>query len=449
MKKIGVVFLILFFIFPIISALEINMDSQIPQGKTIIASIQGNFLDSITSSNIEFYRGYVRTSFDSKVAKIGDTYYIYFQSAGKYPNNYSMNITGVRYWEGSQISNQQISKNFIITNEIADFSISNGFVITSDNFSLKLQNLKEENIEINIDEEFILGSSEDSFTFEYGGQEVENSINLNSGQIKYLEIKINEISETTVRKITLSTSNLEYKIPVYLILNGSSYINNTNTSTNETPINTTNQTTNITNETQTNTTNQTTSTNCTWFTKLFGCEEVNCTDTCSSLKYKCGDRTICGKIVNCGNCSLGFTCQTNGTCTLTPCTDTCSSLKYSCGNRTICGKIVNCGNCSLGFTCQTNGTCTIVSGSFLSKTCAESNGKICSENQTCANNTIKTKDANCCFSNCIEKTENKSKKLIGWLIIIVLGILIFWFFILKFKKTKRTKDTVLGSKNKR
>jgi hypothetical protein len=448
MKKISVIFLALLFIFPIISALEINMDSQIPQGQTIVASISGNFLDTITPSNILFYRGYVRTSFDPKVARIGDTYYIYFQSTGKYPNNYSINITGVRYWEGSQISNQQISKNFEITDEIADFSISAGFVITSDNFSLKLQNLQENDIDINLNEEFISGSSEGSFSFEYGGQEVENSINLHSGQIKYLEVKINEVKETTVRKIILSTNNLEYNIPIYLILAGSTNeteINETNetlineTETNETQIN-------ITNQTQTNTTNPIEDKNCTWFTKLFGCEEVNCTDTCSSLNYSCGNRTICGNLVNCGNCSKGYSCQTNGKCTTTPCTDTCTSLKYSCGYRTICGNLVNCGNCSKESTCQTNGTCTLISGSILSKTCAEINGKVCPQGQICANNTITTKDANCCISSCVIKEEKVNKKLIGWLIIIVLGILIFWFFILKFKKTKRTKDTVLGSK---
>jgi hypothetical protein len=450
MKKIGVFFFALFFIFPIISALELNIDSQVYQGQTVIASVSGNFLDPITPSNIQFYRNYVRTSFDPKVAKIGETYYIYFQSVGKYSNNYSMNITGVRYWEDSQISNSQISKNFEIIGEVADFSVSNGFVITNENFSLKIQNLIGSSINIKFNEELISGSSKGSFIFEYGGEEVENSIDLFSGQTKYFDIKLDGFTETTVRKITLSTSNLEYNIPVYLILN-ESYYNNTNitNTTNETQTNTTNETTDPPNETQTNTTNETTQTNCTWFTKLFGCKEINCTDTCSSLKYECGNRTICGEIIDCGNCSSGEICQTNGACTSTPCIDTCSSLKYECGNRTICGSIIYCGNCSSGEICQKNGTCTKTTESLVTKTCAEINGTICPQGQVCANNTVTTKDANCCISSCIESGGNPNSKLIGWMIILFLGILIFWFFIMKFKKTKKTKDTVFGVKDKK
>ncbi|HPD81623.1 MAG TPA: hypothetical protein PK357_00815 [Candidatus Pacearchaeota archaeon] len=444
MKKIGALFFVLFFIFPVISALELEMNSQFFQGQTIIASASGNFLDPITTDNIQFYRNHVRTSFDPKVAKIGETYYIYFQSAGKSPNNYSINITGVRYLEGSQILNQQISKSFEIIGEVADFSVSNGFIITEEDFSLKLQNLIGSNVEIEFSEELISGNPIGSFIFEYGGEEVENSINLPSGQAKYINIGLDNFAGTTVREITFSTSNLNYKIPVYIILNESNY-NNTNitNNTNGTQTNNTNETINPTNETNTN---ETSSTNCTWFTKLFGCKETNCTDTCTSLKYSCGNRTICGKITDCGDCSSGEICQTNGSCTITPCADTCTSLKYSCGNRTICGKITDCGDCSSGEICQTNGTCTKSSGSIITKTCAEINGTICPQGQVCANNTVTTKDANCCLSNCKESGGNPNSKLIGWIIILVIGILIFWFFIMKFKKTKKTKDTVLDGK---
>jgi hypothetical protein len=451
MKKIQVFFLVLFLLplFPVISAIEININSQISQGETVIASVQGNFLDPITPSKIQFYRGHVITSFTPKVAKIGDYYYIYFQTTDKSPNNYSINITGVRYMVVSQVSTQQISKNFAITEEIADFSISEGFVMTSDNFSLKLQNLKDKNFNIPIREELISGSSKGSFGFWVGEQEVENSIDLYAGQIKYLQVRLEGITETTVRNIILSTDDLEYTIPIYIIM-GNISINETETNqtNNNTPNNQTQNNETENNQTNNNTpNNQSEIKNCTWFTKLFGCEEGNCTDTCSSLNYQCGARTICGINTNCGNCSLEYNCQTNGTCMKTTCTDTCSSLNYQCGKQNICGVSTDCKNCSSGYTCQTNGTCIKI-GSPLSKTCAESKGKICSENQTCANNTITTKDANCCFSNCVEKKTNSNKKIIGWAIIFFLGILILWFFILKFRKTKKTKDTILGGKSK-
>jgi hypothetical protein len=445
MKKMQVFFLVLFLLsfFPVVSAIEINMNSQISQEETVIASVQGNFLDPITPSKIQFYRGHVITSFTPKVAKIGDYYYIYFQTIDKSPNNYSINITGVRYMVGSQVSTQQISKDFVIAEEIADFSISEGFVIASDNFSLKLRNWKETDFDIAISEEWVSGSSKGSFGFWYSGEEIGNSIRLHTGQ-EYLQVRLEGITETTVRNLILSTGNLEYTIPVYIIM-GNVSINDTETNETIPPVDDNETIPPIDDNETIPPANQTEVKNCTWFSKLFGCEEKNCTDTCSLLKYQCGIRTICGINTNCGNCSLGYNCQTNGTCMKTPCTDTCSSLNYQCGKQTICGVSVDCKNCSSGYNCQTNGTCIKI-GSTLSKTCAESKGKICSENQTCANNTVTTKDANCCFSNCVEKKTNSNKKIIGWAIIFFLGILILWFFILKFRKTKKTKDTLLGGK---
>ncbi len=53
------------------------------------------------------------------------------------------------------------------------------------------------------------------------------------------------------------------------------------------------------------------------------------------------------------------------------CTDTCDSLGYSCGNRSICGVVVNCGEC---FTCSDDAGCSAV-GSF----CQSDMPYICSQ----------------------------------------------------------------------
>ncbi|MFH1503676.1 MAG: hypothetical protein ABIE36_03390 [Candidatus Diapherotrites archaeon] len=406
MKKVMFVFLFLLLLFPTISAIEINMDSQFSKGQTIISSIYGDFLTPITKGNIKFYRGHVQTSFDYDVAKIGDYYYIYVQTAGKSPNNYSINISGVRYILDSQVSTQQISKVFTIKNEAADFSVSPGFIITSEDFSLRIQNTKGENIQINLGIEENPENTDGFFKFLSGGQEIGNSIVLFSGQIKYLGIQLEGITETTIRTISLSTNNLEYNIPVYIILNiPSSNQTPVNVSTNQTQINTSSNTT---------TPNGTQNKTCSWLEKLFGCKEEiqnTCTDTCSSLKYQCGTRTVCGISTNCGTCSSRYTCQSNGTCTrdcipstcpslgnkhcgtwsngcggtincgtclngyncqingtcIKSCKYTCSSLKYQCGTRTICGTSVNCGTCFPEYNCQTNGTCIKV---YTNKTSA-------------------------------------------------------------------------------
>ena len=78
--------------------------------------------------------------------------------------------------------------------------------------------------------------------------------------------------------------------------------------------------------------------------------------------------TICPPNAQCGKNSCGEEC---GTCThqgdvcsnyqcvqdLT-CLDTCLSLGYTCGVKTICGKNINCGNCLTGYECNSNGSCS-------------------------------------------------------------------------------------------
>ncbi|MGY4884092.1 MAG: right-handed parallel beta-helix repeat-containing protein, partial [Nanobdellota archaeon] len=60
-------------------------------------------------------------------------------------------------------------------------------------------------------------------------------------------------------------------------------------------------------------------------------------------------------VLKCSNCLF------NSSLCVAPCTQTCSSLGYACGNRTICGKTVNCGSCSTGFNCNDNGACMKIS----------------------------------------------------------------------------------------
>ena len=93
-------------------------------------------------------------------------------------------------------------------------------------------------------------------------------------------------------------------------------------------------------------------------------QNISCEENCSTLGLQCGNHTICNKSINCGNCSNGYTCQTNGTCTKNPCVPaTCASLGRNCGTVSDgCGGTLTCGNynggCQTGYTCQTNGTCT-------------------------------------------------------------------------------------------
>jgi hypothetical protein len=387
MKRIIPLFLFLIIAFPVISAIEINMNSDIPKGETIIASVSGNFLDPIAKSNIYFYRGHVKTSFDYDVAKIGDNYYIYILTTNKAENNYSINISGVRYMVGSQISNQQISKSFRIINETADFSVNPGFVITNGNFSIKVQDLQPLPIAINLETEVNSGSSDGSFGFFSSGEKTEQSINLLSGEIKTLYIQLENISETTIRTITLSTANTEYNVPCYIILENISI----------SPINE-NDTTDY-NQTDNQTTNETEG-NCTLFSVIFG--------TCKSENVQN---------------------ETSGNETSNNSSSNGDYEVVKIGNKTVAIK---------------NGT--ILNESATSKTCAQIKGYTCSSGEICQNTTIYAKDAKCCVSQCVKEEKKTNTKLIGWLIVGFLFIIIVLFFRIKFRGMKKKKDTLLNPK---
>jgi hypothetical protein len=400
MKKIGFFILLLICAFPILSALEIDMSSNISQGETVIASVSGNFFDPITKDNIYFYRGHVRTSFDYDVAKIGDTYYIYFLTTNKAENNYSINISGVRYAVGSQVSSQQISKSFKIINKTADFSVNPGFIITDGNFSIQIQNLQAGSITVELATEVNSGSSRGFFGFLFGTEEVSQSVTLSSGEIEDLDVKLENINETTIRTITISTANTEYNIPCYVILE--------NTSTSPVEENTT-----ISNQTNTTVINQTEEEN------NLTEEEENITeeeDTCSffsTLFGTCNESVI-----------------QNGTNT---------TNKTSTNNSKVDYEVVEVGNKTVVIQ---NGT--ILNESSTSKTCTQIKGVVCSSGEICQNATIYAKDAKCCISQCVKEEKTSNKKLIG-IIIVVAAFIIILFFIAKFKKTKMKKDPVLNN----
>ena len=149
MKKIMIIFLALF-LFPIISAVEIDMKDSFSQGETLTAKVSGNFFKAISEQDVVFYRGHVRTSIVAFVTKINNDFYIYANLIDKSPNNYSIAIENAEYFEGSQIVEEDIVKNFSINENVADFSVDKGFVITEEDFFIEVLNLQDMEIAIDL-----------------------------------------------------------------------------------------------------------------------------------------------------------------------------------------------------------------------------------------------------------------------------------------------------------
>ena len=121
MKKLSIFIFVLFFIQFAFAVPEIDMDDEFKQGETLIAKVSGNFFKPLSSENIIFYKGHVRTSIPFSVEKINNLFYIYGQLLDKSPNNYSIVLENSKYFQGSQVIEEDITKNFTINENIADF----------------------------------------------------------------------------------------------------------------------------------------------------------------------------------------------------------------------------------------------------------------------------------------------------------------------------------------
>ena len=73
----------------------------------------------------------------------------------------------------------------------------------------------------------------------------------------------------------------------------------------------------------------------------------------------------------------------------------------------------------------------------ITKTCSEMNGKICSKNEECSGEQVNAKDTVCCLENCEEIKKDNSGVIIGIGILIIVGAIIIWFFMKKYRGAKK------------
>jgi len=154
MRKLIIIFMFLLFV-PLVLSVEVETKSVFDQGETFFAIISGNFVDSITTKDVAFYRGHVRIPMIYEVKKLNDDFYIYALLLNKNEGNYSLRIENVRYYKVNEVVDDDIIANFSISNKTNPFSVNPGFIILegeeSKTFSVKLKNLLDKKINIFLD----------------------------------------------------------------------------------------------------------------------------------------------------------------------------------------------------------------------------------------------------------------------------------------------------------
>ena len=229
--------LLIFLFFPLVSAVEFSVKENFSQGETFTARISGNFYRPISAGDITFFKGHTRISMISSVQKIDGDFYISAQLFGKTPDNYSVVISDAQYYSGPELIKSDLSKNFTITPDSADFTITPGFILTGDDFFIQVQNLKD--AQITIKSKIInQSSSSGSGTFfdslfgigSSSANENTTQTIVKSGEIKKINFQKNNFSPLSLQTLELSSNNTFYNIPVYLTSNDSVSGNGTTTS---------------------------------------------------------------------------------------------------------------------------------------------------------------------------------------------------------------------------
>ena len=412
MKKFFLFIFIILLIFPLISAVELNMKDSFQQGETMIAKVSGNFVTQITKDNIFFYKGHVRIPMDWGMAKVNDDYYIYASLEGKTQDNYSISIENVQYMVGSQISKENIVKNFTITNSTAYFSVKPGVITTSSDFSLQVQNLQDAQIAINVNTPVTNGSERDIFISSSNSHS--DSIIVKSGEIKLMNFILGN-GESSLQMVELSYENFTYEIPVFIT-----------TSSTESKV---------------------------LFFRLEPTEIISSISTNSTTK-----KTV--YIYNTGTSDI-----TNISLSLS---DSITPFVNLSQNKI--DKIAANNNAQIDLSffslveTDADGTLMVIENGipiysqisikflnnyippnqiqpYTEKTCAEIPGVVCNQDETCDQQTIYAKDNVCCPGVCQSTTSNPwTGRIIAIVILLAIVGGLIWFYKKKYKKAKNKVD---------
>lgn len=401
MKKL-IIILIFLLVFPLISSVEFETKNEFNQGETLVAVVSGNFYDQITRDNVFFYKGHVRIPMIYEIGKIQDDFYIYAMLTGKEQGNYSVIIKEVRYARGIETVDEDIVKNFTITENTTDFSLSPGFVITPEDFFLEVQNLQEKRITIQIDMP--------------GAFISESILELKSGEIKRINFELNEENfSSALEEIKLSSENTEYSVPVFIML------------------------------------------------------DINITEEEKRLNFKFEPHTVAVSMATDSDSKRIVYMLNKGDTvedifiSVSPLLEpyvTVSPQKINTFEKDSTEKI------EIFMISETEemiieGQIFATSENFTSSlilvldfikdfipddqedeeviitTCAQIEGIICEEGETCTGKTSPTKDGICCFAPaiCEETPTSQTGKIIGWTVVILVILFLFWFF-RKYKKVR-------------
>jgi hypothetical protein len=491
MKKM-VGFIILLFavlsMLPCISAIKFEVNPEYNLGETMIIPVSANFTSPLTKSNVFFYEGHSRIPMQYGVVQAGNDYYIYVLLSGKSEGNYSISLENIRYLSGTTLIEEDIFRNFSISNKTSDFYISPGAVSASGSFSFDIHNLKNSALSISVKTSegksnerpiFILPSNSTTASFSIAANQVKKidfQPGIGNKTLRLIEIKSADSSNTTSYKVPayvwgiispreeitffIEPSSISYSFYTNSQERKEIYLYNTGTSAlKNVALKMDNELSPFLNLSKTFISSVPANSKIAIGMIFFSSSEKNLV---GNIEAKAGNITAYSSLsigfVNLNSILLVNETIINETSNETANPDLNSSVNITSNSTTNATSNVT-SNVASNNTIKVNATSNITSNitkvnnsqvipnktqiQSVSKTCTELKGEICSSSQTCSQEPVYAKDNLCCLAECQEIKKSNSGIFIGAGIVLIILIVILWFFA-KFKKTKSSPVNLLN-----
>ncbi len=204
-KKLALFSLILVSLFALSgasSALNITLNDNYKQGQTIIAELKGNIITPISQDDIAFYEGRKLIPMIYDIEKLDDKYFLYAVLPVE-ERNYTLKIKGIHFFEQGREKKEDLLRNFSVSDEVADFSVSPGFITAGKDFSINVKNLNDD---LDISAEF--------------GKE-KSTVSVGAGRTKDIKFSIRSIQISGLYYLKVSSKGTAYNIPVMALKNDS------------------------------------------------------------------------------------------------------------------------------------------------------------------------------------------------------------------------------------
>jgi len=425
MKKSWMIFVFFLLFLPLVFSIQIDTDSELNRGETLVVKLSGEFYKPILENNVYFYRNtYTAVPLDFELLKIEGDYYISASTLTKTPGNYSLVVKNSEYSvAGGQKSSDDIQINFTILENFAEFSAKPGIQIIESSknpFYLEIQNLKDNQIIVSANTNPSKQEEQTGFFESLFGSNKDEGLTqfvFKANEKKQIELEFENLTEIGLRTIKLSSENFTQNVFIY-VLSAEEKLEiekiyfeqkffNISLATNS-------------------------KTERILYLKNSGTKDFENVTLIipDSLKeyisvspefFEFFENNETQKII------LNISSKSNS--------ETISgAIKAKTSDNVFAYADVSLEIID-GFVPE-NGVVNESELPIITKMCEELNGSFCSKSQKCSGEQVTAQNGVCCLAKCAEKKKSSAGKIIGWGIVIILVALYVWFYLNKYKKTK-------------